>query len=132
MSAIRSVQRVAPTASAAEQPDGLDEAALLAALRALRNGDLKVRLPDGGHGIAGAVAETFNDIVELNQRTAQELQRVSRAVGREGRIRHRVSIGPAGSWARNEAQICVESEVGDTTFTVRLPLIMESLEILEA
>ena len=55
--------------------------------------------------IAGAVAETFNDIAELNQRTAQELRRVSRAVGREGRISHRVSIGPAGSWARNEAAV---------------------------
>ena len=56
-------------------------------------------------GIAGAVAEAFNDIVELNQRTAEELRRISRAVGREGRISHRVSIGPAGSWARNEAAV---------------------------
>ena len=79
--------------------------ALLGALRALRNGDLRVRLPEGEAGIAGAVAEAFNDIVELNQRTAQELRRISRAVGREGRISHRVSIGPAGSWARNEAAV---------------------------
>ena len=56
-------------------------------------------------GSTGAVAEAFNDIVELNQRTAQELRRISRAVGREGRISHRVSIGPAGSWARNEAAV---------------------------
>src|SRR3990170_2908362 len=102
---IRSLQRVSQDETAAAQPDGLDGAAVLAALRALRNGDLRVRLPEGDPGIAGAVAEAFNDIVELNQRTAQELRRISRAVGREGRISHRVSIGPAGSWARNEAAV---------------------------
>ena len=88
-----------------EQPDGLDGAALLAALRSLRNGDFRVRLPEGQVGVAGAVAEAFNDVAELNQRSAQELRRISRAVGREGRISHRVSIGPAGSWARNEAAV---------------------------
>jgi signal transduction histidine kinase len=102
---IRNLQRVPQTESAARQPDELDGSALLAALRALRNGDLKVRLPEGDAGVAGAVAKTFNDIVELNQRTAQELQRISRAVGREGRIRHRVSIGPSGSWGRNEEAV---------------------------
>ncbi len=105
MRTIRSLQRVNQDETAARQPDGLDGAALLSALRALRNGDLRVRLPEGEAGIAGAVAEAFNDIVELNQRTAQELRRISRAVGREGRISHRVSIGPAGSWARNEAAV---------------------------
>ena len=85
--------------------DDLDEQGLLAALRALRNGDFRTRLPEGQAGMAGAIAETFNDIVELNQRTAQELRRISRAVGREGRIGHRVSIGPAGSWARNEQAV---------------------------
>jgi signal transduction histidine kinase/HAMP domain-containing protein len=102
---IRSLQRVNQDETAARQPDGLDGAALLSALRALRNGDLRVRLPEGEAGLAGAVAEAFNDIVELNRRTAQELRRISRAVGREGRISHRVSIGPAGSWARNEAAV---------------------------
>ena len=105
MRTIRSLQRVNQDETAARQPDGLDGAALLSALRALRNGDLRVRLPEGEAGIAGSVAEAFNDIVELNQRTAQELRRISRAVGREGRISHRVSIGPAGSWARNEAAV---------------------------
>ena len=102
---IRNPQRLTHIESIAEQPDGLDGPAILAALRALRNGDLQARLPQGEGGVAGAIAETFNDIVELNQRTAKELQRISRAVGREGRISHRVSIGPAGTWARNEAAV---------------------------
>ena len=106
MRSIRLQHRDLPTdPGAGERPDGLDGSALLAALRSLRNGDFRVRLPEGKAGIEGAVAEAFNDIVELNQRTAQELRRVSRAVGREGRISHRVSIGPAGSWARNEAAV---------------------------
>ena len=99
------LQERVPAEPEVEQPDGLDGAALLSALRALRNGDFRVRMPEGQVGVAGAVAEAFNDIAELNQRSAQELRRISRAVGREGRISHRVSIGPAGSWARNEAAV---------------------------
>jgi len=102
---VRTIQlkhRSPPTAEAGEDPEGLDGSALLAALRTMRNGDFRVRMPEGKAGIQGAVAEAFNDIAELNQRMAQELRRVTRAVGREGRISHRVSIGPAGSWARNE------------------------------
>jgi signal transduction histidine kinase len=102
---MRLQQRVVPTDPGVERPEGLDGSALLGALRALRNGDFRVRMPEGQAGISGAVAEAFNDIAELNQRTAQELGRISRAVGREGRISHRVSIGPAGSWARNEAAV---------------------------
>jgi HAMP domain-containing protein len=102
---IRLEPRVIPADSSVEDGGDLDASALLAALRALRSGDFRVRLPDGQGGTAGAIAETFNDIVELNQRTAQELRRVSRTVGREGRIKHRVSIGPAGSWAQSEAAV---------------------------
>ena len=102
---MRLQQRVPPAEPEVEQPDGLDGAALLSALRALRNGDFRVRMAEGQVGVAGAVAEAFNDVAELNQRSAQELRRISRAIGREGRISHRVSIGPAGSWARNEAAV---------------------------
>jgi len=85
--------------------DGIDGATVLRALRALRSGNLRVRLPEGEAGLAGSIAEAFNDIVELNRRTADELGRISRAVGREGRIRHRASIGSAGSWARSETAV---------------------------
>jgi PAS domain S-box-containing protein len=121
---IRSLQRVQDETAAA-QPDGLDGAAVLGALRALRNGDLRVRLPEGEAGIAGVVAEAFNDIVELYPRTTEELRRLSRAVGREGRISHRVSIGPAGSWARNEAA------VNQLVFDLTEPML-EISRVLEA
>src|SRR5438552_6120471 len=102
---IRFEQRVAPTEPDTEHSADLDGPTLLRALRALRMGDFRVRLQEGQPGTAGAVAEVFNDIAELNQRTTQELRRVSRAVGREGRISHRASIGRAGSWAQNEAAV---------------------------
>jgi methyl-accepting chemotaxis protein len=102
---IRLEPRVLPAEPTVEGADDLDGSALLVALRALRGGDFRVRLPEGQEGVAGAVAEAFNDIVELNQRTTQELRRISRAVGREGRIKHRISIGPAGSWAQSEAAV---------------------------
>jgi signal transduction histidine kinase/HAMP domain-containing protein len=85
--------------------DGIDGVTVLRALRALRSGNFRVRLPEGEAGLAGSIAETFNDIVDLNRRTADELGRISRAVGREGRIRNRASIGSAGSWARSETAV---------------------------
>jgi len=73
---------------------------LLAALRAVRKGDFTVRLPLDQDGIAGEIAEAFNDLVELNQRTARELNRISRVVGRDGRIGQRASLGEvSGAWA---------------------------------
>src|SRR6266536_5188851 len=69
------------------------DAALLAdlieALRRVRRGDFKVRLPRGT-GLAGEVADSFDDVVELLERRNRELLRISRVVGREGRMTERV------------------------------------------
>ncbi len=78
----------------------VEQRQLLAALRAVRKGDFSVRLPLDQMGIAGEIAEAFNDVVELNQRTAKELYRISRVVGRDGRIGQRASLGEvSGAWA---------------------------------
>src|SRR4029079_8702858 len=90
---------------AVEANNDLDASALLRALRSLRAGDFRVRLPEAEHAVAADVAEACNEIAQLNQRTNQELRRISRAVGREGRIKHRIAIGPAGGWAQNEAAV---------------------------
>ena len=51
-------------------------------------------------GIAGKVADTLNDIIELNQEMARELDRVSIVVGKEGRITQRARLaGAGGAWA---------------------------------
>ncbi len=70
----------------ATRPDSLDQTQLLRALRAVRRGDFGVRLPAQQEGVAGDIAEAFNDVVELNQRLARELDRLAKSVGREGKI----------------------------------------------
>ncbi len=46
------------------------------------------------------MADTLNEIIELNQEMAHELDRVSIAVGKEGRITQRAQLsGAGGSWA---------------------------------
>jgi HAMP domain-containing protein/CheY-like chemotaxis protein len=80
----------------------LDQRQLLAALRAVQRGDFSVRLPLGYTGISGEIAAAFNDIVDLNRRTASELQRISKVVGRDGRIGQRARLGEVrGAWAGN-------------------------------
>ena len=72
---------------------------LVRALTAFKRGDFSVRLPDDWTGIAGKVADTFNDVIELNERMARELDRISHVVGKEGRINQRATLGDvSGSW----------------------------------
>jgi methyl-accepting chemotaxis protein len=80
-----------------DQPDSKQ---LLAALTAFKRGDFSAQLPDDWTGIAGKVADSFNEVIQINQRLTQELARIGRVVGKEGRIRQRASLGEAfGSWA---------------------------------
>jgi hypothetical protein len=70
--------------------------ALLNALATLKSGDFSVRLPLDWVGIAGKVADTFNEVVALNQRMSRELGRLRESVGRESRINHGRSVLPRG------------------------------------
>src|SRR6185437_9573773 len=82
------------------QEDAYSQRKLLAALLALKKGNFTARLPVGGDGIDGKIADVFNEVIELNQRMANELERLSRVVGKEGRISQRAGIGAvSGSWA---------------------------------
>ncbi|HZM44478.1 MAG TPA: HAMP domain-containing protein, partial [Burkholderiales bacterium] len=73
--------------------------AMLAALTALKQGDSKVRLPLEWTGLSGKVAEAFNDVVELNERMAEELVRLSKTVGKQGKLRQRATLGDVrGFW----------------------------------
>ena len=55
--------------------------ALLHALMALKKGQPNVRLPPDWTGVAGKVADAFNQVVEMNERLAAELGRLSQ-IGR--------------------------------------------------
>ncbi len=80
--------------------DGLEKRALLQALVAMKKGDFAVRLPSDLTGVDGKIADAFNDVVEMNERLSKELARVSRVVGREGKISQRASLGNvSGAWA---------------------------------
>src|SRR5258706_475402 len=78
---------------------------LLKTLIAFKKGNFSVRMPVDQIGIEGKIADTLNDILELNQRMVSEFDRISRAVGKEGKITQRVSLGAtSGDWGE-----CVES-----------------------
>jgi methyl-accepting chemotaxis protein len=74
----------------------------LAAVRALRDGDFSVRLPVGWAGTDGQIAEAFNQAVAHQDRITREVTRLSTAVGKEGRLKQRMSVpGAIGGWAAN-------------------------------
>ncbi len=72
--------------------------ALLTALTALKKGKSGVRLPQDWTGVAGKVADAFNDVVELNERMAQDMERLRRVVGKEGKLSQRLSLGDVGGF----------------------------------
>ena len=88
------------SAARATDPDSLDLKQLLSVLTAVRKGDFSARMPVAKTGLAGKIADTLNEIAELNQGMAKEFERVSLAVGKEGRITQRAALaGAGGSWA---------------------------------
>jgi len=81
-------------------------AEFLSALQAMRAGDFSVRMSSDHPGLAGKIADTFNEIVAANQRMSQELERVGEVVGREGKTRQRVKFGLAsGAWSEMEVSV---------------------------
>ena len=100
------------TNSTASADAMLDAKPILGALRALRKGDFAVRLPMDQTGMAGAIAEAFNDIAQQLAESTAELDRISLAVGKEGKIDQRLSLGGAtGGWA--DRVHSVNSLIGD-------------------
>jgi HAMP domain-containing protein/CheY-like chemotaxis protein/signal transduction histidine kinase len=83
-----------------ENSEELDLKQLLRTLAAVKKGNFGVRMPMEQTGMAGKICDTLNDIIDLNERMAQELERVSTVVGKEGKIAQRASLGNArGAWA---------------------------------
>ncbi|WP_374562705.1 HAMP domain-containing protein [Ideonella sp.] len=75
---------------------------LLTALIALRDGDASVRLPHHWSGVAGRVADAFNDVVEQNANMAQELARLRQVVGKQGKLKQRASLRASrGFWGES-------------------------------
>jgi signal transduction histidine kinase len=88
-------------------PDGqLDPGLLLQALTAVKHGDFSARLPLEWTGISGKIATTFNEGVERKQQFTHEIERVTRLVGKEGKINHRMDLGRIdGGWSEQVENI---------------------------
>jgi HAMP domain-containing protein/signal transduction histidine kinase/CheY-like chemotaxis protein len=89
-----------------------DTRQLLSALMSFKRGDFSARLPEDWTGVPGKIADTFNTVIETNERMTQELERIVRVVGKEGRITQRASLGEVtNSWA--DAIRCINTLIGD-------------------
>src|SRR6266699_3889467 len=73
----------------------IDANVLLTTLIAFKKGNFAARMPLDRTGVEGKIADALNDILELNQQMVSELDRISQAVGKEGKITQRASIGSA-------------------------------------
>jgi len=126
--ATRTTKQDAPATAAAngDGPLSRDEQAIeqvIAALAAAAEGDFSVRLRARRRDQIGELQSRVNDLIELNARQARELKRVSRVIGREGRMHERASLGPvAGGWAENTEAVnsLIDDLVRPTTEVARV------------
>jgi signal transduction histidine kinase/HAMP domain-containing protein/ActR/RegA family two-component response regulator len=82
--------------------DELDEAVLLTVLSDVENGDFAVRMPLEWTGVPGKIADTLNRVIAANQTLGDELARISRVVGKEGKLSQRVALRGSGRvWAES-------------------------------
>ncbi len=96
----------------AQNGSEFDTRQLLAALMAFKRGDFSARLPEDWTGVPGKIADTFNTVIETNERMTRELERIGRVVGKEGRITQRALIGEVtNSWA--DAIGSINNLIGD-------------------
>src|SRR3982075_2095696 len=110
-----------PLGTSVSEPDQFSKQ-LLSAMLSLRDGDFAVRLPAELVGLNGKIADTFNDIAAVSERRARETARVSVAVGKEGKLKQRMTVpGVVGGWADEVAAInmLIDDLVWPTTEVTR-------------
>jgi HAMP domain-containing protein len=79
---------------------------LLEALRSARDGETGVRLSAQKSGVMGDVAKAFNGLAERREGLTNELSRVSRVIGREGRMTERAQLkNGKGTWAESVSSV---------------------------
>ena len=83
-------------AQAAALMSDLDPAVLMQVLIAFRNGDFSVRMPYDRVGIAGKIADTLNELLEMETALQAEYGLVAKAVGKDGCINQRINLPKAG------------------------------------
>jgi HAMP domain-containing protein/CheY-like chemotaxis protein/signal transduction histidine kinase len=96
---------------------------LLEALQDARDGDFSIRLDAPQNGVLSEIHRTFNELAGVNQAMADEVGRVGRLVGREGRMTERANLKNAkGSWATSNDAInqLIEDLARPTTEVARV------------
>src|SRR5471032_864510 len=96
---------------------------LLTALTALKQGDSSIRLPVEWSGMQGKLAETFNEVVDLNERMAEELSRLRQKVGKEGKLKQRAQMGDVRGFWRDQVHYVnalIDDLVHPTSDTARV------------
>ena len=81
-----------PARTAPSDPDTFDAEVLLGVLCEVKAGDFTARMPVHWTGVGGKIADRLNEIIGANEALGTELDRVSRVVGREGKLSQRVSF----------------------------------------
>src|SRR6266849_5410000 len=121
----KKVARAGATTSAIAESSHaqLDAEQILLVLTALKKGDFSVRLPITVTGTAGRVADAFNDVAEMLSSTTEDLSRVCRVVGKEGKINERLATGHvSGGWSErvNSVNILISCLVHPISETARV------------
>jgi len=94
-----------PASVRRRRPAGSDSAEgrsrqILLAIIAFRDGEFSKRLPTDWPDVDGEIAAAFNQTIAHEARIAAEVARLSETVGKEGRLKHRMSLpGSLGGWA---------------------------------
>src|SRR6266480_5520360 len=91
--------------AASTVPATLDSRELLKVLSGFRKGDFSLRMPTDRVGVAGKIADTLNEILEQNDSLSKELERISRVVGKEGKLTQRATLGSSS----NGWKACIDS-----------------------
>jgi HAMP domain-containing protein len=92
--------------AAAAAAEAVPMSLLLKSMRAYKKGDFTVRMPLDLTGVSGEIADAFNDVIDQSDRLAKELARLNGAVGKEGRLGQRASIGEvSGAWKSQVDQL---------------------------
>ncbi|UQZ35549.1 hybrid sensor histidine kinase/response regulator [Paenibacillus sp. PK3_47] len=79
--------------------DQINVGELLNALMSMKKGNFSYRMPYDRTGIAGKVADTFNEIMDIQESLVSEVETVARVVGKEGNLSRRFTHkNLGGAW----------------------------------
>ncbi len=83
----------------------ITDAEFLKIMKNVKNGNFRERLPINKGGTRGAIYDTLNEIIDLNERMVFEFAKVGNSIGKQGKLTNRVVLdGARGSWGS-----CVDS-----------------------